>query len=125
VTARRGFWAVAIYLLAALPVGGAQAFPLSGDQTVLPPGTELNEDALYRPTEVFHSEARGGFKRCTSCAPVTAKFGKAVFSFSRKIATSFNEFPFSDKLFLAFNKSGKSMSYFYCNILPAAKVLAY
>ena len=61
-TARRGFWAVAIYLLAALPVGGAQAFPLSGDQTVLPPGTELNEDALYRPTEVFHSEARGGFK---------------------------------------------------------------
>ena len=61
-TARRGFWAVAIYLLAALPVGGAQAFPLSGDQTVLPPGTELNEDALYHPTEVFHSEARGGFK---------------------------------------------------------------
>jgi Di-haem cytochrome c peroxidase len=45
-----------------LPVAGLRAFPLSGDQTVLPPGTELNEDALYRPTEVFHSEARGGFK---------------------------------------------------------------
>src|SRR4030088_1618307 len=59
---RRGFWAIAIGLLAALPAGDAAAFPLSGDQTVLPPGTELNEDALYRPTEVFHSETRGGFK---------------------------------------------------------------
>jgi cytochrome c peroxidase len=59
---RRRFWAIAIGLLAALPAGDAGAFPLSGDQTVLPPGTELNEDALYRPTEVFHSEARGGFK---------------------------------------------------------------
>jgi cytochrome c peroxidase len=57
---RRGFWAIAIALLAA--AGDAAAFPLSGDQTVLPPGTELNEDALDRPTEVFHSEARGGFK---------------------------------------------------------------
>jgi hypothetical protein len=62
VTARRRFWAIAIGLLAALPAGDAGAFPLSGDQTVLPPGTELNEDALYRPTEVFHSETRGGFK---------------------------------------------------------------
>ncbi|MGA7810591.1 cytochrome c peroxidase [Bradyrhizobium sp.] len=61
-TARRGFWAVAICLLAALPGGDAGAFPLSGDQTVLPAGTELNEDAPYRPTEVFHSETRGGFK---------------------------------------------------------------
>jgi hypothetical protein len=43
---------------------------------------------------------------------VAAKFGKAEFSFSRKIATGFNEFPFSDELFLAFNKSGKSTSYF-------------
>jgi cytochrome c peroxidase len=59
---RRGFWAIAIGLLATLPAGDAGAFPLSGDQTVLPPGTELNEDALYRPTEVFHSETRGGFK---------------------------------------------------------------
>ncbi len=61
-TARRGIWAIAVCLLTALPVGGAQALPLTGDQTVLPPGTELNEDALYRPTEVFHSEAHGGFK---------------------------------------------------------------
>jgi cytochrome c peroxidase len=59
---RRGFWAIAICLLAALLSGDADAFPLSGDQTVLPPGTELNEEALYRPTEVFHSEMRGGFK---------------------------------------------------------------
>jgi cytochrome c peroxidase len=62
VMARRGFWGIAIGLLAAVSVGAAGAFPLSGDQTVLPPGTELNEDALYRPTEVFHSEMRGGFK---------------------------------------------------------------
>ena len=61
-TARRRFWTIAICLLTTLPVGGAQAFPLSGDETVLPPGTELNEDALYRPTEVFHSEMRGGVK---------------------------------------------------------------
>jgi len=59
---RRGYWVIATCLLAMLPAGDAGAFPLSGDQTVLPPGTELNEDALYRPTEVFHSESRGGFK---------------------------------------------------------------
>jgi hypothetical protein len=38
----------------------AGSFPLSGDQTVLPAGTELNEEALDRPREVFHSEAIGG-----------------------------------------------------------------
>jgi cytochrome c peroxidase len=55
-------FAAAINLFLLLPIGDVGAFPLSGDQTVLPPGTELNEDAMYRPTEVFHSEARGGFK---------------------------------------------------------------
>ena len=35
------------------------AFPLDGDQTALPPKTELNEDALGRPREVFHSEMQG------------------------------------------------------------------
>jgi hypothetical protein len=41
----------------------ASSFPLSsGDQTVLPPGTELNEESLDRPREVFHSEALGGAK---------------------------------------------------------------
>jgi len=62
VTTRRGIWAIALCLLTVLPIAGLGAFPLSGDQTVLPPGSELNEDALYRPTEVFHSEAHGGFK---------------------------------------------------------------
>lgn len=55
-------FAVAINLVLAWGLGRVAAFPLSGDQTVLPPGTELNEDAMYRPTEVFHSEASGGFK---------------------------------------------------------------
>ena len=36
-----------------------RAFPLDGDQTALPPKTELNEDALGRPREVFHSELLG------------------------------------------------------------------
>jgi Di-haem cytochrome c peroxidase len=49
-------------LLAVLPALHADAFPLSGDQTVLPPGTELNEDSLDRPREVFKSEALGGIK---------------------------------------------------------------
>jgi Di-haem cytochrome c peroxidase len=40
----------------------ARAFPLSGDQTVLPRGTELNEETLDRPREIFKSEAIGGRK---------------------------------------------------------------
>ncbi|CCE04574.1 exported hypothetical protein [Bradyrhizobium sp. STM 3843] len=55
-------FAVAINLVLASGIGPVAAFPLSGDQSVLPAGTELNEDAMYRPTEVFHSEASGGFK---------------------------------------------------------------
>jgi cytochrome c peroxidase len=42
--------------------GSALAFPLEGDQTVLPATTELNEDALERPREVFHSESLDGRK---------------------------------------------------------------
>ncbi len=38
------------------------AFPVHGKQTMLPPGTELNEDALAQPREVFRSEAIGGAK---------------------------------------------------------------
>jgi cytochrome c peroxidase len=41
-------------------LGSAIAFPVDGDQTVLPAKTELNEDALDRPREVFHSEITGG-----------------------------------------------------------------
>ncbi len=59
---RRELWAIAISLFVALQPGGSGAFPLSGDQTILPAGTELGEDSYYRPTEVFHSEASGGFK---------------------------------------------------------------
>jgi Di-haem cytochrome c peroxidase len=40
--------------------GPLAAFPIDGDQTVLPPKTELNEDALVKPREVFRSEFAGG-----------------------------------------------------------------
>jgi hypothetical protein len=59
---RRGIIAaVIIVLLGAAPRIG-NAFPLSGDQTSLPPGTELNEEAIDKPREVFRSEALGGAK---------------------------------------------------------------
>jgi len=35
------------------------AFPVDGDQTTLPAKTELNEDAIQRPREVFRSEISG------------------------------------------------------------------
>jgi cytochrome c peroxidase len=53
---------VALGLLIALAGDPGGAVPLSGDDTVLPPGTELNEDAFDRPREVFHSEVSGGRK---------------------------------------------------------------
>jgi hypothetical protein len=47
-------------------IAGAAArvagFPVNGDQTVLPAGTELDEDSLSTPREVFHSEALRGRK---------------------------------------------------------------
>ena len=48
-----------LFIIVATPVA---AFPVNGNQTVLPIGTELNEDALDRPHEVFRSEAMGGRK---------------------------------------------------------------
>lgn len=48
----------ALLLIASGPNAGA--FPISGDQTVLPPGTELNEDAFNVPRQLFKSEAAGG-----------------------------------------------------------------
>jgi hypothetical protein len=42
-----------------LPLG---AFPVHGKQSALPAGTELNEDALDKPREIFRSEAMGGSK---------------------------------------------------------------
>jgi cytochrome c peroxidase len=47
-------------LLLAGPHGRVAAFPVDGDQTALPPKTELNEDALDKPREVFKSEFAGG-----------------------------------------------------------------
>jgi cytochrome c peroxidase len=54
--------AVAAALLFVLPLRYSASFPLSGDETVLPPGTERNEEALAKPREVFHSEVIGGVK---------------------------------------------------------------
>jgi cytochrome c peroxidase len=53
--------AAAVLLLVA-PIPQAPAFPVHGKQTVLPVGTELNEDALLQPHEIFKSEAVGGVK---------------------------------------------------------------
>ncbi|HEX4194907.1 MAG TPA: cytochrome c peroxidase, partial [Stellaceae bacterium] len=61
VTARLGaaLGVALFFLYAAEP---ASAFPIHGNQGVLPAGTELNEDALDQPTELFHSEVSGGRK---------------------------------------------------------------
>jgi Di-haem cytochrome c peroxidase len=59
---QRGSIAAIVIALLCAPLRIADAFPLSGDQTVLPPGTELNEEALNKPREVFRSEALGGAK---------------------------------------------------------------
>jgi hypothetical protein len=40
----------------------AASFPIYGQQTVLPAGSELNEQALDTPREVFRSESAGGRK---------------------------------------------------------------
>ena len=56
-------WSIAAAAAVALLITGlrerALAFPVDGDQTSLPAKTELNEDALNRPREVFHSEITG------------------------------------------------------------------
>ena len=49
-----------LLLFAVIP--HAPAFPVHGQQTVLPVGTELNEDAVSQPREIFKSEAIGGAK---------------------------------------------------------------
>src|SRR5258707_5360369 len=59
---RRELCMAALGLLLALPLRDASSFPVSGHDTALPPGTELNEDALERPRELFRSEAVGGRK---------------------------------------------------------------
>jgi hypothetical protein len=52
--------ALSIVIVAAFR--NASAFPVGGKQTTLPIGTELNEDAIDLPREVFHSEMSGGRK---------------------------------------------------------------
>ena len=60
-TVRRSSIALlALGVLVAGLYGRAIAFPVDGDQTTLPPKTELNEDALDKPREVFRSEFAGG-----------------------------------------------------------------
>jgi cytochrome c peroxidase len=60
----RGFRIVAVALGCLVPglQGYAVAFPVDGNQTTLPVTTELNEDALDKPREVFRSESSGGGK---------------------------------------------------------------
>jgi hypothetical protein len=53
---------IVLTFLIAGAAGRVAAFPVNGDQTVLPAGTELNEDELNNPREVFHSEALHGRK---------------------------------------------------------------
>ena len=50
---------VALVLLMAGLQARVMAFPVDGDQTALPAKTELNEDAIDRPREVFRSELWG------------------------------------------------------------------
>jgi cytochrome c peroxidase len=56
------YW-IAMLALGVLFAGSparVMSFPVDGDQTTLPPKTELNEDALDKPREVFRSELAGG-----------------------------------------------------------------
>jgi Di-haem cytochrome c peroxidase len=71
---RKAAWIVAVGLLLVLPLRNAASFPVNGEQTVLPPGTELNEDALVVPREVFRSESVGGRK------PYLVNLGDLAFS---------------------------------------------
>jgi cytochrome c peroxidase len=57
--ARLAVAAVTFGLMIAALHDRVMAFPVEGDQTALPVNTELNEDALTRPREVFRSELTG------------------------------------------------------------------
>jgi cytochrome c peroxidase len=52
--------ALATVAVAPLAVAPMQARPITHDEGVLPAGTELNDDQLDRPTELFYSEQNGG-----------------------------------------------------------------
>ena len=52
-----GLAALAVAALAAAPMN---ARPITHDEGILPAGSELNDDQLDQPTELFYSEANGG-----------------------------------------------------------------
>jgi cytochrome c peroxidase len=60
----------------ALVLQHALAVPIQDEQAPLPAGTELDDDALDQPREVFHSEAVGGRK------PYLVNFGNMAFNTS-------------------------------------------
>ncbi|WGR92636.1 hypothetical protein MTX20_32555 [Bradyrhizobium sp. ISRA435] len=60
--AKKGVWAFAMLGCVVLAADRLAAFPLDGRQTLLPVTTELNEDALIKPREAFHSELHRGHK---------------------------------------------------------------
>jgi cytochrome c peroxidase len=70
----RVFLPAATGLAMALLLQHALAFPVVGEQTPLPVGTELNDDALEQPREEFHSEAIEGRK------PYLVKLGNMAFN---------------------------------------------
>jgi cytochrome c peroxidase len=63
--------ALAVAVLFAAPVA---ARPITHNEGVLPAGTELNEDRLDQPTELFYSEASGGER------PYLSKLGDMLFA---------------------------------------------
>lgn len=52
----------ALWLMSLASAPTAGSFPLHSDQAVLPMGSELDEDALDQPREIFKSESIGGSK---------------------------------------------------------------
>jgi cytochrome c peroxidase len=61
-------------VVAALAAAGANSAPITSRESVLPPGTELNQEQLDQPTELFASELAGG-KR-----PYLVNLGDLLFS---------------------------------------------
>ena len=55
--ARKAACAAAAFVLA---LGAARSVPITTKESVLPPGTELNEEPLDQPNELFASELAGG-----------------------------------------------------------------
>ena len=54
--------AAAVLLFSFIMGWGAHASPVIDDKTGLPIGSELDEDAIDNPREVFHSETLHGHK---------------------------------------------------------------